>query len=147
MDTAFIPKGNIRLAAELASLDYKKLVGADYETYLDLVEGKRIDPKKQLSKRQQHNNLNEQYDFVGYKVTANMEFLYEGVEKSPKIVTGITLRDTNPHIPLTRMMLRHALDLNSQLENGKINMPTVYYFVKQYPVEVPQPEIETKTKK
>ena len=116
---------------------YDTMQGDNYSRYLDIVEGKQVNPKDYRSKREGGINAHKKYVFECYDVRPIMEEVYPGMKDSPRKCTGFTLVNNKPKV-VTTTFLKDALLLNTALTSfigGGGNNPVILYYLLQKPTQ------------
>lgn len=126
-----LPKYNPELAETLATFNYEKLQGEEFERYMQFAEGKKVNPTHPQSLRSGGLPMNKTYDYAVYLAFPIWKELYPGMKDSPKMVDGIMLYTAEPHIACTRIDSRRAAMFNHQIYNANSVSPTMFYLLKK----------------
>ncbi len=105
-----------------------------YNAYLDIVEGKKINPKDFRSKRSGGLNGQKKYVFEEYNVRPIFEEVYPGMKDTPKVCVGFKMVTTKP-LKTTTTFLKDAILLNRALDAmiGGANNNPIFYYLLQIP--------------
>ena len=136
-DTAgAVKKKHLNEGLGLEQFDYSNgLRGEEYEKYLQIVEGKVIDPNDPKQRRAGGINAHKKYVFEVYNVTPKKVRLFpRSLTDLTMIEDGFELKISKP-VSITTTFLKDALALNTSLYSaiGGYNNNPIFYYLLQIP--------------
>ncbi len=128
---------NEGIGLDTFNYSYDTMREENYNTYLDIVEGKQLNPKDYRSPRTGGLNAHKKYVFECYDVRPIMEEVYPGMKDSPRKCVGFNLVNSKPKVTTTTF-LKDVLLLNQSLTSfigGGGNNPVILYYLLQKPTQ------------